>query len=59
MGQGINTKVAQVVAYTLKIPMDKVKIKPTNTFISPNAAITGGACTSELVCHVSRMSKTI
>ncbi|CAL8082189.1 unnamed protein product [Orchesella dallaii] len=53
MGQGINTKVAQVVAYTLKIPLDKVKVKAFNTLLSPNAAITGGACTSELVSHAA------
>lgn len=53
MGQGINTKVAQVVAKTLNISMDKVKVKATTSLISPNSGITGGACTSELVCHVS------
>ncbi|ODM92327.1 Abscisic-aldehyde oxidase [Orchesella cincta] len=44
-------QVAQVVAHTLKLPLDKVKVKPSNNLISPNAGVTGGACTSELVAH--------
>ncbi|XP_035713400.1 xanthine dehydrogenase/oxidase isoform X1 [Folsomia candida] len=53
MGQGINTKCAQVVAHELNIPIEKVKIEPTSTLISPNGGITGGAITSELVCHAA------
>lgn len=53
MGQGINTKVAQVVAYTLNIPLDNIIVKPTNSTISPNTAFTAASVTSEMVCHVS------
>ncbi|KAJ6644052.1 Xanthine dehydrogenase [Pseudolycoriella hygida] len=50
MGQGINTKVAQVAAHVLGIPYDFVKIKPSNNLISANSFVTGGSQTSEAVC---------
>ena len=53
MGQGINTKVAQVVARELGIPLEMVHNRPLNTMINPNATSTGGSVTSELVCLVS------
>ncbi|XP_026467610.1 indole-3-acetaldehyde oxidase-like [Ctenocephalides felis] len=46
-GQGINTKVAQVCAYTLKLPLDLISIKPMSTMECPNSMITGGNTTSE------------
>lgn len=52
MGQGINTKVAQVVAHTLAIPLQKVKIHAADNLISPNATFTAGSITSEVVCSV-------
>lgn len=52
MGQGLNTKVAQVVASTLGIALDKVRVQPSNSTASPNTAITGGSVGSELACHV-------
>lgn len=53
MGQGINTKVAQVVARGLRVPLEKVKIKPPDSFKGANATLTGTSITSEHVCHVS------
>ncbi|KAK4872289.1 hypothetical protein RN001_016413 [Aquatica leii] len=53
MGQGINTKVAQVCAYALGIPLDHIEIKPTNVAISPNLFPTGGSLTSEAVCYAT------
>ncbi|CAL8110876.1 unnamed protein product [Orchesella dallaii] len=50
MGQGLNTKVAQVVAYTLKIPLEKVKVAPSNNLVSLNTSATVGSMVSELVC---------
>uniref|UniRef100_A0A182S7D9 Indole-3-acetaldehyde oxidase n=1 Tax=Anopheles maculatus TaxID=74869 RepID=A0A182S7D9_9DIPT len=50
VGQGINTKAAQVAAFTLGIPLEKISIKPTNSMTSPNAVMTGGSMTSEVVC---------
>ncbi|PZC72657.1 hypothetical protein B5X24_HaOG210768 [Helicoverpa armigera] len=47
IGQGINTKAAQVAAYMLNIPIEKVIIKENNTVTSPNAAVTGGSLTTQ------------
>uniref|UniRef100_T1JEH9 FAD-binding PCMH-type domain-containing protein n=1 Tax=Strigamia maritima TaxID=126957 RepID=T1JEH9_STRMM len=49
-GQGINTKVAQVCAYTLGVPLDTVNVLPTNSFINPNSSPTVASTTSELNC---------
>lgn len=49
MGQGINTKVAQVAAYLLKVPLEKIQIKGNNTIINPNNAVTGGSITTDAV----------
>ncbi|KAL1373969.1 hypothetical protein pipiens_005053 [Culex pipiens pipiens] len=51
MGQGMNTKVSQVAAYTLGIPIEKISIKPTNNLTSPNAIVTGGSRASETVSY--------
>ncbi|XP_035716457.1 xanthine dehydrogenase/oxidase-like [Folsomia candida] len=53
MGQGINTKCAQTVAKFLNIPLEKVRIKPTNSFVSPNGGFTGSSMGSDLVCHAA------
>ncbi|XP_036145981.1 xanthine dehydrogenase/oxidase [Monomorium pharaonis] len=49
-GQGINTKVAQVAAYTLGIDLELISVKPSNNIIMPNnyateASITSDSCT--------------
>ncbi|KAJ8719472.1 hypothetical protein PYW08_011647 [Mythimna loreyi] len=49
MGQGINTKVAQVCAYMFGIPLEKISIKPSSSFTSPNAMATGASIGSECV----------
>ncbi|KAK9891892.1 hypothetical protein WA026_017378 [Henosepilachna vigintioctopunctata] len=51
IGQGINTKVAQVCAYKLNIPMKKIRILPSNTFNSANCVETGGSVTTEAICY--------
>ena len=54
MGQGMNTKVAQVVASTLGLPnVDLISVKPTDTVTSANGMVTGGSMGSELFCNVS------
>ena len=53
IGQGINTKVAQVAAMTLGISLDMINLKPCSTITSPNTAPTGGSTTSEFICMVS------
>ncbi|XP_045484577.1 xanthine dehydrogenase-like [Pieris rapae] len=50
MGQGINTKAAQVCAFSLDIPVENVQIKPNDTTITPNCFISGGSLASEFVC---------
>ncbi|GBP49383.1 Aldehyde oxidase 2 [Eumeta japonica] len=50
IGQGVHTKAIQVCAYTLKIPMSKIKVKTSNVITAPNSIATGGSFTSELVC---------
>jgi len=52
IGQGINTKVAQVAAMTLNVPIERIVIKPSSTMTSPNSITTGGSTTSELNCLV-------
>lgn len=53
-GQGINTKVAQVTAHSLGIPLAAVRVKTTTNLLAANAFVTGGSLTSEMVCYVSR-----
>ncbi|CAH0550009.1 unnamed protein product [Brassicogethes aeneus] len=53
MGQGINTKVAQVCAYKLEIPIEKVFVKPNNTNISANAYCTAASLTTEAICYAT------
>ncbi|XP_037075287.1 LOW QUALITY PROTEIN: indole-3-acetaldehyde oxidase-like [Pollicipes pollicipes] len=50
MGQGLNTKVAQVCAYELGVPLDMVAVKPSNNLVSPNPSPTGGSIGSEMTC---------
>ncbi|OQV23094.1 Xanthine dehydrogenase [Hypsibius exemplaris] len=49
MGQGINTKIAQVVASELGVDMKYIDIQPTQAITTANGGITGGSVTSELV----------
>lgn len=50
VGQGINTKVAQAVAYTLNISLDKVRVKPYEVSSTPNCSTTGSSRTTHAVC---------
>lgn len=43
MGQGMMTKVEQVAAYVLNIPMDLIQIHSPNTRVIPNPTSTGGS----------------
>lgn len=53
MGQGINTKTAQVCAYTLKVPLDMVKVKGSNNFVAPNNFASAGSVASESVAFAT------
>lgn len=51
-GQGINTKVAQVVAKELGFGQDysQISVKPADINVHPNNCGTGGSTTSEMTC---------
>lgn len=53
MGQGLNTKVAQVASYTLNVPLEKISVKPSASFTSPNSMVTGGSVGSELIAFTT------
>ncbi|CAG9813286.1 unnamed protein product [Phaedon cochleariae] len=53
IGQGINTKVAQMCAHKFGIGMGMVTIKQSNNFITPNSSTTGGSFTTEAVCYAA------
>ena len=48
MGQGLHTKIMQVVATTLSIDVDRVRVLPTSTDAIPNAPPTAGSAGSDL-----------
>ena len=56
MGQGLNTKVIQVVSHVLDIPMEKIVIKPTNTLNHANDIGSVASVTSEISCYVAKKS---
>ncbi|XP_045620965.1 LOW QUALITY PROTEIN: uncharacterized protein [Procambarus clarkii] len=56
MGQGINTKVAQVVAYELGIPLSSVILKASDTMIGSNSIVTGGSFGSDLCAHGAKVA---
>ncbi|KAF6204371.1 hypothetical protein GE061_002712 [Apolygus lucorum] len=55
MGQGINTKAAQVAAHVLGVDLDSVTIKPTRDYTSPNNAPTGASLGSECVAYAVKV----
>ncbi|EFN85872.1 Xanthine dehydrogenase/oxidase [Harpegnathos saltator] len=55
-GQGINTKVAQVVAYTLGIDVSLISVKPTNNLSTPNNMGTENSLTSESCALAARIA---
>lgn len=58
-GQGINTKVTQVVAHALGIPLEMVSVKPSDNVIAANASMTAASITSEAICRVSSYDSSI
>lgn len=51
MGQGVNTKAAQVCAYELGIPLQYVSILPHYSFTAANNVFSGSSIVSECVCY--------
>ncbi|KAH8382926.1 hypothetical protein KR009_005851 [Drosophila setifemur] len=54
MGQGMNTKVAQVAAHTLGIDLSFIKVESSDTINGANSMVTGGAVGSESLCFAVR-----
>ncbi|XP_031636493.1 xanthine dehydrogenase-like [Contarinia nasturtii] len=54
IGQGINTKVAQVVAHIFKIPMNMITVTEHSSIVMANRTLTGGSITSEAVCMAAK-----
>eukprot|EP00053_Salpingoeca_punica_P010212 m.91998 g.91998 ORF g.91998 m.91998 type:complete len:272 (+) comp15318_c0_seq1:1-816(+) len=50
MGQGLHTKVTQVLAYKFQVPIEKITIEATSSFNAPQNSPTGGSVGSELTC---------
>ena len=48
MGQGTNTKIAQLVANDLGLPFEKIKISSTNTSKVPNTSASAASSTTDL-----------
>jgi xanthine dehydrogenase/oxidase len=48
MGQGLFTKIAQVVAHTLGCDLSTVRVAETSTAVIPNATATVGSCGADL-----------
>uniref|UniRef100_A0A1B0CZV4 Uncharacterized protein n=1 Tax=Phlebotomus papatasi TaxID=29031 RepID=A0A1B0CZV4_PHLPP len=49
MGQGINTKMAQLAARTLGIPVNTVKIESANTLVNANVTFTSSSQTTDAI----------
>ncbi|KAM3962034.1 uncharacterized protein ACR2FA_003926 [Aphomia sociella] len=51
MGQGLNTKAAQVCAHQLGIPLRYISVLPSLSFVAANNVFSGSSITSESVCY--------
>lgn len=49
IGQGINTKLAQVAAFVLGVPLERVRVESSNTILGANSFVTANSMTSELI----------
>ena len=56
MGQGLNTKVAQVCAHELGVPLSAISVKTNNTLVNPNGFVTGGSVGSEMCSFAVRQA---
>lgn len=53
-GQGINTKVAQIAAFILQIPMALIQVRATNSEMGANVAYTAAGVASDSVCLATK-----
>ncbi|XP_052742294.1 uncharacterized protein LOC112057812 [Bicyclus anynana] len=51
MGQGVNTKAAQVCAHEFGIPLEYVTVIPNYSFVAANNVFSGSSIVSESVCY--------
>ncbi|KAH8347445.1 hypothetical protein KR059_010727 [Drosophila kikkawai] len=49
IGQGINTKAAQVAAFVLGVPLEQVRVEASNTVSGANSMLTANSMTSEMI----------
>merc|ERR1711865_1272029 len=56
IGQGINTKVAQVCAFVLGCPLSMITVGEADTDLIPNNSMTGGSGTSESSCMAMKLA---
>ncbi|KAH8358794.1 hypothetical protein KR093_002517 [Drosophila rubida] len=54
VGQGLNTKVAQVAAFVLGVPLDRVRIAASDTVLGANSFVTANSMTSDVVGRAVR-----
>src|SRR3989338_4351885 len=59
MGQGLNTKVVQVVAQSLGCPLDVIRVAQSTSTTSPNAIVTGASVGTELCATAAAQSCAI
>ncbi|XP_059612742.1 uncharacterized protein LOC132259206 [Phlebotomus argentipes] len=50
MGQGLNTKAAQVVSKILGVPLSTIVFRPVDNVTSANGSVSGASSTSEGIC---------
>ncbi|KAB7507056.1 hypothetical protein Anas_02025, partial [Armadillidium nasatum] len=51
----LDPNVAQVVAKTLRVPLDLITVKPTDNFVAANSAVTGGSFGSDVNAHGAKI----
>lgn len=54
MGQGVNTKVAQVVAFMFGIPLTSITVAPFDSIIMANRSMAAASIASESVCLAAK-----
>ncbi|XP_054089258.1 uncharacterized protein LOC105220608 [Zeugodacus cucurbitae] len=54
MGQGMNTKIAQLASHQLGIPVNMIRFEGSNTINGANGMVTGGSIGSETLCYAVR-----
>ena len=52
MGQGLQTRCAQVAAHVLGIPLDTIAVRAASTEVSANAAPSGGTVSSHVAMRL-------